>query len=218
MAIKAITFDAYGTLIRNEDLRLVPQRIVVEHGLSVSVDAVLQTWIDLYHEATRRTPFSTLREIQRTILTQVLHGLEVDADAGPFVDQFFELTTKVELYPEVVTVLNGLGGRRSAIVSNADREHIAAWTFALPVEFVLGSEDIGVYKPDPRVFQMAVERFGLQPGEVLHVGDSEIDDVVGAKAAGLRAAWLNRAGRQPRPEGPAADFEISDLTQLALLL
>ena len=48
MSIKAVTFDAYGTLLRNEDLRLVPSRIVADHGLSVSVDEVYRLWAEAY--------------------------------------------------------------------------------------------------------------------------------------------------------------------------
>jgi HAD superfamily hydrolase (TIGR01509 family) len=107
---------------------------------------------------------------------------------------------------------------RAAIVSNADHEHVAAWTFTWPVQFVLVSEAVQAYKPDPRVFRRALEQLGLQPHEVLHVGDSDIDDVKGAKAAGLRVAWLNRTGRHARPEVSAPDHEIRDLTELLPLL
>ena len=197
MALRAITFDAYGTLIRND---------------------VFEAWIDGYFAATHQTPFRRLREIQHTVLSHVLHRLGVDADAAPYVELFFELTTKVELYPEVPGVLAALGGRRAAIVSNADHEHLAAWTFTLPVEFVLVSEDVGAYKPDRRVFQRALERLGLEPHEVLHVGDSDVDDVRGARMAGLRVAWVNRAGRRRRPDVPPPDFEITDLTGLLPIL
>jgi HAD superfamily hydrolase (TIGR01493 family) len=73
---------------------------------------------------------------------------------------------------------------------------------------------VQAYKPDPLVFRRALQQLGLQPQEVLHVGDSDIDDVGGAKAAGLRVAWLNRNGRPRRPEVPAPDYEIRDLTEL----
>ena len=63
-----------------------------------------------------------------------------------------------------------------------------------------------------------VEKLGLQPHEVLHVGDSEVDDVQGAKAAGLQVAWVNRDGRARRAEVPQPDFEIADLTELLVLL
>ena len=218
MAIKAVTFDAYGTLLRNEDLMLIPRRIVADHGLSVSVDEVLRTWMDLYFEATQQRPFRTLREIQGHILPRVLRQFAVPADAAPYVDLFFQVTTKVELYPETLGVLNALGPVRSAIVSNADHEHRAAWHFEWPVQLIVISEAVRAYKPHPLVFQRALEHLGLQPHEVLHVGDSDVDDVKGAKAAGMRVAWLNRTGRSRRPEVPPPDFEIRDLTELPTLL
>src|SRR5205814_1450082 len=171
---------------------------------SARAEDVFDAWIDRYSEATQRPPFRTLREIQPEILGQVLHSLGVDADAAPYVELFFEATTKVELYPEVPEVLRALGAVRTAIVSNADSEHIAAWSFSLPVEFIVISESIRAYKPDPLVFRTALERLGLEAHEVLHVGDSDVDDVKGAKAAGLRVAWLNREGRPRRPAEPCA--------------
>jgi putative hydrolase of the HAD superfamily len=114
--------------------------------------------------------------------------------------------------------LSSLGDVRSAIVSNADHEHIAAWTFTLPVQFILISETVRAYKPDGLVFQRALEQLGLPPHEVLHVGDSEVDDVKGAKDAGLQVAWVNRDGRSRRPDVPPPDFEIPDLTRLPRLL
>src|SRR5258708_25784195 len=188
MTVRAVTFDAYGTLLRNEDLMLIPRQIVADHGLSVRSDDVLRIWIDLYFEATQQSPFRTLREIQTQVLHRALRQFDIGADAAPYVDLFFQVTTKVELYPEALEVLNALGDVRSAIVSNADHEHLAAWTFALPVEFILISEAVRAYKPDRVVFERAVEQLGLPPHDVLHVGDSDVDDIKGAKAAGLQVA------------------------------
>ena len=218
MPVKAVIFDAYGTLLRNEDLMLIPRRIVADHGLSVRIDDVWRVWIDLYSEATQLPPFRTLREIQGEILPRVLRRFDVGADAAQYVDLFFQVTTKVELYPETLEVLNALGHIRPAVVSNADHEHLTAWNFTLPVEFILISEIVRAYKPHPLVFQRALDQFGLQPDEVLHVGDSDVDDVKGAKAAGLRVAWVNRDGRRLRPDVPPPDFQISDLTGLLALL
>lgn len=218
MPIRAVTFDAYGTLLRNEDLTLVPRRIVADHGLSVSPDDVLRTWVDLYHEATQEVPFQTLRQMEARNLSRVLQQLGLVADAAPYVDLFFQVTTNVEPYPEALEVLNALGPVRSAIVSNADHEHVAAWPFKWPVQFILTSEAVQAYKPNPLVFRRALEQLGLQPHEVLHVGDSEIDDVGGARAAGLRVAWLNRNGRPRRPDVPVPDHEIRDLTELLPIL
>ena len=218
MPIKAVTFDAYGTLVRNEDLRLIPRRMVEDHGLGVPADDLLRVWVDLYFEATQVRPFRTLREIEHAILTRVLREFGVAAAADPYVDLFFQVTTKVDLYPDVLPALEALGDLRAAIVSNADHEHVAAWPFRLPVQFILVSEGVGCYKPDPSIFVRALDQLGLAPSDVLHVGDSDVDDVAGARRAGLQVAWLNRDGRTLRPGVPQPDFEIRGLGELAALV
>lgn len=215
MRVRAVTLDAYGTLLRNEDLMVIPRRIAADHGLSVGVDDVWRLWSDLYFEATQATPFRTLREIEGHILERVLRAFGVAADPTPYVDLFFDVTTRVELYPEVPAALAALGRLPAGIVSNADHEHRAAWSFDLPVQFILLSETIRAYKPSPLVFAHALKELGLRPDEVLHVGDSDVDDVKGAREAGLRVAWVNRDGRARRPDVPRPDFEIRDLTELS---
>jgi len=216
--IKAVLFDAYGTLLRNEDMMLIPRRIVADHGLTVAVDEVWRAWSDLYFEAAQISPFRNLREIQREILQRLLRRYAVTSDASAYVDLFFQVTTNVVLYPDALPALDAFRHLGTGIVSNADQEHLAAWNFTLPVQFVLISEVVQAYKPDPLIFRHAVERLGLLPHEVLHVGDSDVDDVLGANAAGLRVAWVNRDGRSRRPDVPAPDFEIPDLTPLPALL
>jgi len=205
-------------LLRNDDLALIPRQIVADHGLSAPVDDVWRAWSELYFEATQIVPFRTLREIETHNLTRVLRQFAVGADAAKYVELFFQVTTKIELYPETREVLSALTPVRSAIVSNADQEHVAAWDFTLPVEFILISETVRAYKPQRLVFERALQQLGLAPHEVLHVGDSEVDDVKGAKEAGLSVAWVNRDGRRRRADVPAPDFEIRDLRQLTPLL
>src|SRR5262245_34363001 len=144
------------------------------------------------------------------------HG--VTAPARPYVEQYFEITTRVTLYPEALPTLRALAAVPTVILSNADAEHTAAWTFDWPVQHVVISEAVGAYKPHPRMFETALERLKLASSEVLHVGDSQVDDRQGGKAAGLRVAWLNRRGRSRLPGIPAPDFEIRDLSQLPALL
>ena len=218
MTFKAVIFDAYGTLLRNEGHWAIPQRIVADHALAASVDEVFNAWLDLYSEAIQQPTFRTLRVIHTDVLQRLLRQYRIDADARPYVDLFFEVTTTVELYPDARAVLTALAPVRAAIVSNADHEHLAAWRVTLPVEFILISEAVRAYKPHPAVFHAALERLRLQADDVLHVGDSAIDDIQGAKAAGLRVAWINRDGRPRRAGVPPPDFELRDLTGLPALL
>ena len=66
-------------------------------------------------------------------------------------------------------------------------------------ETVTFTQEVGVQKPDPRVFRFALRRAGVEPAESVYVGDSWDADYVGARNAGMLAVWLNRAGR-PLPE------------------
>jgi 2-haloalkanoic acid dehalogenase type II len=62
------------------------------------------------------------------------------------------------------------------------------------VDALITSEDAGVTKPDPRIFEVALARLGARPEEAVLVGDNWTADVLGARAAGIRPVWLNRFG------------------------
>ena len=80
------------------------------------------------------------------------------------------------------------------------------------------SEVIGIRKPDPAIFQKAASLIHIQPAECLYVGDSYVNDVIGAKNAGMQACWLNPESIKPPDETIKADFIISKLEQLPSLL
>lgn len=71
------------------------------------------------------------------------------------------------------------------------------------VDVLVVSEEVGVSKPAPRIFEVALERAGVGAAEAVMVGDSWPNDVEGARAAGIRAVWFNRDGREaPDPSVP----------------
>jgi putative hydrolase of the HAD superfamily len=73
-----------------------------------------------------------------------------------------------------------------------------------------------VGKPDPGIFLAAAALLGVEPGQVLHVGDDPALDMVGARDAGLRTAWINRQGEPwPAGMGPPPDLDLPDMTALA---
>lgn len=89
-------------------------------------------------------------------------------------------------------------GYRLGVVSNADGRVeglMEAVGLRRHFEFVLDSGEVGVEKPDPAIFRMAVDRLGVDPGECLYVGDLFPVDVVGARNAGLRALLVDPFGR-----------------------
>jgi len=83
------------------------------------------------------------------------------------------------------------------------------------VDALITSEDVGVLKPDPRIYQVALARLGARPAETVMVGDNWQADVVGALAMGIRPLWLNRTGAA-RPLAHVA--EITSLEPLAAVL
>lgn len=89
-------------------------------------------------------------------------------------------------------------GYRLGVVSNADGRVeglMKSVGLRRHFEFVLDSGSVGVEKPDPAIFRMAVDRLGLDPGECLYVGDLFPVDVVGARRAGLEALLVDPFGR-----------------------
>lgn len=79
------------------------------------------------------------------------------------------------------------------------------------VDALITSEEVGVLKPDPRIYEVALARLGARPAQTVMVGDNWQADVVGAQAAGIRPVWLNRLGvARPLPE-------VTELASLAPL-
>jgi putative hydrolase of the HAD superfamily len=85
-------------------------------------------------------------------------------------------------------------GLRTAVISNSNgtvADILAHLGLAKDLEFVIDSSQVGVEKPDPRIFHIALERARLKPHEVVYVGDLYSIDVLGARAAGLTAILMD---------------------------
>jgi putative hydrolase of the HAD superfamily len=85
------------------------------------------------------------------------------------------------------------------------------------VDVLVVSEEAGISKPDPRIFALALDRLGCTAGDAVMVGDSWQMDVLGARAAGIRAIWFNRLG-VPSPDPHAGVAEIRALEPAAPVL
>ena len=111
---------------------------------------------------------------------------------------------------------------RLALVTNGasdtQREKLCALDIEHRFDAVVISGEVGVAKPDPAAFEIALTRLAVPREGVWHVGDSLTADVVGAKAAGLAAVWLNRRRRVRGEVDPVPDREIGSLSDLVTLL
>lgn len=91
-----------------------------------------------------------------------------------------------------------------------ERLGIRAWFDGIVV-----SDDIGIRKPDPRIFQALLRRLNVAPQEAVYVGDSLEYDVLGARNAGLASVWLNAGRKGPRgTTQPTPDAQIARLEEL----
>ncbi len=122
-------------------------------------------------------------------------------------------------FPEVEAELHDLKRRyRLGLLTNGapDLQRSKIEGAHLPDVFdaVLISGEVGVGKPEPRVFEVAVAALGASVIETVMVGDNPSRDILGARRAGMRSVWINRDG-QRLPEGAAvADAEIASLVEL----
>ena len=110
---------------------------------------------------------------------------------------------------------------RLALVTNGapdlQREKIQGANLAQSFDAILISGEVGVGKPDCRIFKLALEALTTSPSEAVMVGDSLTRDILGAQHAGLRGIWLNRSGNNAASQ-VTPDAQITNLNQIHELL
>ena len=166
--------------------------------------------------------FLSERDIGVESLDRTLGEFGIDGDPEAGAEIWRGKYGDADLFPEVEEVLHALGTKYPMVVtSNVDNDDLGYSRFRereLPFLAILTSESLRSYKPHGRIFKEALSIVGCQPEEVLHVGDSQVADVVGAKKAGMLAVWLNRCSDKLKSGIPAPDYEITDLRELLDLL
>lgn len=85
------------------------------------------------------------------------------------------------------------------------------------IDVLVVSEEAGIAKPEPGIFQIALDRLGIRADETVMVGDSWANDIVGARRAGIRGVWFNPR-RLAKPEAGAAVDEIAALTPVETVM
>jgi putative hydrolase of the HAD superfamily len=146
---------------------------------------------------------------------------EIPGFDGPMADW-----PRVEAIPGAAETLRSLHGAYAiAVATNAalSDERLVRTALARVgldgyVSVVATARDLGTSKPDPEFFHVVVKRIGCPPAEAAMVGDSYGSDVVGAKAAELRAIWFNPAGAPCPVVHPVHDAEIRALADLPTVL
>jgi putative hydrolase of the HAD superfamily len=116
-----------------------------------------------------------------------------------------ERRARHQVFGDAPSVLAGLkGSYRLAVVTNGaaclQREKLAAGGLTKYFDVIVVSADLGAAKPDPAVFQNALDELDVENQRAVMVGDSLRKDVDGARAAGLGAVWVNRTGEAAPPD------------------
>jgi putative hydrolase of the HAD superfamily len=129
----------------------------------------------------------------------------------------------LRLFEDVQTLFAFIRNRlQLGLITNgaSDTQRGALRAMGIEDEFraIVISGEVGIAKPSAAVFGLALDKLGLEPKNVWHVGDSLGTDVAGAKAAGIAAVWLNRNGALLNDGDPKPDYEIRSLAELAEIL
>ena len=217
--LKLLSFDVFGTLINVRDGSFGAfERMLRDAGAGrVDVDAFWEAW-EARNIAAYWGPYRPYKEICREslVLTFEAFGIKGRPDA---ISCYFDAFSKFELYPDVVDTLTQLSRRfKLAIVSNIDNDLLAATPMPQTFDLVCTAERAHGYKPDGALFRHLLAGAGCARNEILHSGQSQFTDMVGAKPLGLTVAWINRRGIVLSAGVPCPDFEYPDIKSLIPLV
>lgn len=150
----------------------------------------------------------------------VLSRIGVAAGYGThFVDDAFTVfdaeRNNVEIFPEVVPALEDLRERYVLIAVTNGNANLEVIGIRHLFHHIVTAASAGAAKPARQIFDVAVKAGGVTAGRTLHVGDHPEFDVEGARAAGLRTAWVNRAGDDWPEHADSPDIEVQNVGLLA---
>jgi 2-haloacid dehalogenase len=218
--IKACVFDAYGTLFDFASAARGCRDV-----LGDNIDKLTALWRD------KQLQYTWLRA------TQGKHAdfWQVTGDALDFTletlgianeklrDRLMQLYLTLDTFPEVAGVLDRLKktGLKLAILSNGSPKMLDAVVKGAKLQgmfdAVLSVEDVGVYKPHPRVYQLALDRLKL-PASAISFQSSNAWDAYAASAFGMQVVWCNRYGQRRERLPGKPDREIKSLDELPTLV
>lgn len=218
--IRAVAFDAYGTLFDVASAAAAEQQ-----ALGARWQPLAQLW------RTKQLEYTWLRglagrhadfaRVTADALSFALEALGIHDDA--IGERLLSLYQRLAAYPDAPAALRRLrrAGLRTAILSNGTPAMLAtaAGSAGLTdlLDTIVSVEEVGVYKPHPSVYQRGVDRLQVPAHELLFVSANGWD-AFSAKAFGLHVAWCNRTGQPAErlPETP--DAEVTSLSEVAALV
>jgi 2-haloacid dehalogenase len=218
--VRACVFDAYGTLF---DFAAAARGC--RDVLGESIDKLTALWRD------KQLQYTWLRALQGRhadfwqvtgdALDFALETLTLDKPG--LRDRLMNLYLTLDAFPEVPDVLKRLktAGVRTAILSNGSPMMLDAAVkeagLGSLLDAVLSVEEVGVYKPHPKVYQLAVDRLGVPAGAIAYES-SNAWDAYAASAFGMQVVWCNRYGQRPERLPGKPDRMVRSLAELPSLV
>jgi 2-haloacid dehalogenase len=218
--IEACVFDAYGTLF---DLASAARACAEIPG--DAADRLTALWRE------KQLAYTWLRvaqgrhadfwQVTGDALDFALETLGIAS--APLRDRLMRLYLELDVFPEVPSVMQRLkaAGLRTAILSNGTPAMLEAAVnragLGALLDRILSVEEVGVYKPHPKVYQLALEALSL-PASAIAFQSSNAWDAHAASAFGLKVVWCNRYGQRRERLPGAPDREIASLAELPALV
>lgn len=220
--LKAVIFDAYGTLFDTGTGSVdAAGKILAKCGrCDINVRAFYARWKKLHrYHIDNRAGFVTEEEIFRRDLSTLYDEYGIAGDAGRDVGIMLDTLGKRKAYLDALEAVKRLNGIvRLYIGSTTDTEPLMCDIERSGMVFdgIYTSESLKAYKPEKEFYKRILEDAGLCPEEALFVGDSILDDVIGPKSVGIAACLINRKGI--KHESACPDHEINEMTRLIKLI
>lgn len=219
MSLKALVFDAYGTLF---DVHSVIRRC--EQLWPGKGERISQLWRSKQLEYSwqrslmdRYEPFTRVTRDALEYACEALGAVLGPKEADQLMGDYLELAA----YPDVPAALERLSEHRLAILSNGSPDMLGPLVRASGMErrfaSVISVDELRLFKPAPEVYQLAVRKLKLDAGEIGFVS-SNCWDAIGAKAFGFSVYWINRSGAPVDRLGFAPDRVMNGLGDLPALL
>ena len=213
--MKALVFDAYGTLFDAHSVIQACEKEFPGHGAALSHDwrakQLEYTWL-----RSLMVQYEDFSQVTAAALDYACRarGLSLDtAVKSRLMDEYFRL----EPFPDVRETLAALAGRRLMILSNGSPHMLSAVVEHAGLkdafEHVLSAHAVKTYKPSPAVYQLAATRAKLERAAIGFVS-SNFWDICGAGAFGFQTFWVNRAGVTPDALGYSPNATLSNLSEL----
>ena len=216
--VEAYVFDAYGTLFDVHCVAALAESLAHGHGAAISqmwrARQLEYTWLTSLMEQRRDFERVTRDALDYTLAALVL---PLDADARA---QLFDAWLDLAPYADAEATLQRLAPRPRWILSNGTRAMLDPLVeragLAPHLDGVMSVDEVGVYKPSPRVYALAARRLQLAPERIGFVTANGWD-ASGAKAFGFTVWWINRAGVPMERHGPEPDFVVGALGETTAL-